>query len=291
MERHDGVADMGRHVGTANIERHVGVADMGRHVGTADMERHVGTANMERHVGVTDMGRHVGTADMERHVGTANMERHVGIADMGRHVGTADMERHVGVLDMDRQAAVRESDLERRIAQMERCLRGSTITPARRVEECFSCQESSSSSNLRPRNILDGNRSVPFNPNLHAYSNALGSTGIARDFSTAGRTPGGTLSSAGKKIKDPKLFDGSFGKWADYAKYWHRLVRWNEWTEDVALEALHLSLSGDAATYITGLSNTESMNYGELLAALEDRFGPTRTISEEDVEVKEETAR
>jgi hypothetical protein len=37
----------------------------------------------------------------------------------------------------------------------------------------------------------------------------------------------GGIKALRKKLKDPKLFDGSFGKWVDYVKYWHRLVQWN----------------------------------------------------------------
>jgi hypothetical protein len=290
---------------------------MGRHVGMADMERHVGTANMERHVGVADMGRHVGTADVEKHVvrGATNstdvlrkpigatgldmpvtyMERHpAGMDSPGtdmdrmdkRSIAVTDMERHVAGMDiratdMDRRF-MGVAGMERQTANVEGCVAQDNTQPSlSRAAGCFGCQEQGPNTNLGPRNILHDNGLVQFDSNFRGYGNVVGSAGPTEGWSTVSRTPGGSLKSAGKKIKDPKLFDGSFGKWADYAKYWHRLVRWNEWTEDVALEALHLSLSGDAATYITGLSNSDSMSYMELLAALEDRFGPARTISED----------
>ena len=54
-----------------------------------------------------------------------------------------------------------------------------------------------------------------------------------------------TKNAHGRKLMNPSSFKGEAGKWEEYAIYWERLVEWNGWTEDIATDALMLSLSGD----------------------------------------------
>ena len=55
---------------------------------------------------------------------------------------------------------------------------------------------------------------------------------------------------------------------------------WNDWTDDVAVDPLMLSLTvKDAATYIHSLNCFRNFSHAELLYRLDDRFGAAHTLA------------
>ena len=84
-----------------------------------------------------------------------------------------------------------------------------------------------------------------------------------------------------RKTLHPKSFKGDFGTWEEYQIYWERLVKWNDWVEEEATDALMLALDGDAAIHVHSLPHFRSLTQSGILDALADRFGAARTLTED----------
>ena len=85
--------------------------------------------------------------------------------------------------------------------------------------------------------------------------------------SNAGSTMPTRGGNARREMK-PKPFTGEAGQWEEYLVYWRTLCRWNQWGDDIAVEALMLSLAGDAALYVHSLPSFTSLSHMELLDKL-----------------------
>jgi len=91
------------------------------------------------------------------------------------------------------------------------------------------------------------------------------------------------------KARNPKPFRGVTGEWTDYRIYFERLVRWNGWTPEEALDALLLALEDDAGTYVNSLPNYSTIKLNQLYIALEKRFGTERTSAEDRMTLSKRT--
>ena len=89
-----------------------------------------------------------------------------------------------------------------------------------------------------------------------------------------------------REYRNPDPFHGTTGDWDSYAKYFKGVVRWNQWREEEAKEALILALKGDAASYVYSLPDYEDMDLMQLYSALDDRFGAERTQAEDKIKLR-----
>ena len=82
-----------------------------------------------------------------------------------------------------------------------------------------------------------------------------------------------------RKPRLPREYTGKEEVWEDYLKHFEGVAFWNRWGDLDKAEALYLSLSGSAASYVYSQPGSETATYAELCAFLASRYGAARNAA------------
>ena len=78
----------------------------------------------------------------------------------------------------------------------------------------------------------------------------------------------------GRKLKDPKPFNGTSVEWSDYYKHFQTVADWNNWTSAERAKQLVMSFDGEAIKLLGDLSDFVLQDYQLLVQELNRRYDP-----------------
>ena len=90
----------------------------------------------------------------------------------------------------------------------------------------------------------------------------------------------------GRKLKDPKPFNGTSVEWSDYYKHFQTVADWNNWTSAERAKQLVMSFDGEAIKLLGELSDFVLQDYQLLVQELNRRYDPTERSSAWKIEFR-----
>ena len=109
---------------------------------------------------------------------------------------------------------------------------------------------------------------------------------LREDKNANGAYPHGNRGNLKTETMRLDKFDGSM-RWEEYKTHFVGVCSWNQWTQREAVQALRISLKGEAALFVNSLPNLTSMSLDDLSLELEKRFGRPRNVMLDKMALKE----